>query len=177
MLRYDFYTGWYLPAYGTIANVVLRGFDLIFQGRIFLMQISLKWFAKHASYSFYRFWYLPLKCAIPKVVLCDVSLFFQGQIFQMLVSWKRYQLRKYVKYDFYTRWYFPSKSNHCENHTLWPWLAISLSKLQIFTKLVQQICLHLHGTRRRVALLLLLECLLYPASSEISYRCWYKGLV
>ena len=152
MLRYDFYTGWYLPSNWTIANVVLRCFDLIFQGKIFQMQVSLKWLAKHASYGFYRFWYLPLNGAIPKVVLCDVSLLFQGQIFQILISRKRCELRKYVKYDFYRRRYLPSKPNHCENHTLRPWLAISWSKLQIFTKLFQQICLHLHGTRRRVAL-------------------------
>ena len=49
-------------------------------------------------------------------------------------------------------WYLPSKSNHCEIHTLHPWLAISWSKLQIFSKLFQQICRHLHGTRRRIAL-------------------------
>ena len=116
-----------------------------------------EWLAKHASYGFYRFWYLPLNGAIPKVVLCDVSLLFQGQIFQMLISRKRCELRKYVKYDFYKRWYLPSKSNHCENHTPRPWLAISWSKLQIFTKLFQQICLHLHGTRRRVALVWLVN--------------------
>ena len=126
-----------------------------FQGQIFQMQLSLKWLAKHASYGFYRFWYLPLNGAIPKVVLCDVSLLFQGQIFQMLISRKRCELCKYVTYNFYRRWYLPSKSNHCENHTLRPWLAISWSKLQIFTKVVQQICLHLHGIRRRVALALI----------------------
>ena len=152
MLRYDFHTGWYLSSNGTIANVVLRCFDLIFQGQIFQMQISLKWLAKHASYGFYRFWYLPLNGAIPKVVLCDVSLLFQGQILKILISRKRREMRKYVKYYFYRRWYLPSKSNHCENQTLRPWLTILWSKLQIFTKLFQQICLHLHGTRRRVAL-------------------------
>ena len=150
MLRYDFYTGWYLPSNGTIANIVLSYFDLIFQGQIFQMHISLKWLAKHASYGFYRFWYLPLNGAVPKVVLCDVSLLFQGQIFQNLIYRKRCKLRKYVNYDFYRRWYLPSKSNHWANHTLRPWLAISWSKLQIFTKLFQQICLHLHSTRRRV---------------------------
>ena len=113
----DFYTGWYLPSNGTIANVILRGFDLIFQGQIFQIQISLKLLAKHASYGFYRFWYLPLNGAIWKVVLCDVSLFFQGVKFQMLLPRKRCELRKYVEYDFYRRWYLPSKSNHCENHT------------------------------------------------------------
>ena len=70
----------------------------------------------------------------------------------MLISRKRCQLRKYVKYDFYRRWNLPSISNHCENHTLRPWLAISWWKSQIFTKLFQQICLRLYGTRRRVAL-------------------------
>ena len=108
--------------------------------------------AKHASYGFYRFWYLPLNGAIPKVVLCYVSLLFQGQTFQILISRKRCELRKHLKYDFYRRRYLPSKPNHCENYTLRPWLAISWSKLQIFTKLFRQICLHLHGTRRRVAL-------------------------
>ena len=116
------------------------------------MQISLKWLAKHASYGFYRYWYLPLNGAIPKIVLCDVSLLFQGQIFKMLISRKWCVLRKYVKNDFYRYWHLPSKSNHCENHTLRPWIAISWSKLQIFTKLFQQICLHLHRTCRRVAL-------------------------
>ena len=86
----------FFPSNGTIANVVLRGFDLNFQGQIFQMQISLKWLAKHASYGFYRFWYLPLNGAILKVVLCDVSLHFQGQIFQILISRKRCELRKYV---------------------------------------------------------------------------------
>ena len=47
---------------------------------------------------------------------------------------------------------WPSKSNHCENDTQQPWLAISWSKLHIITKLFQQIFLHLHGTRRWVAL-------------------------
>ena len=139
---------------GTIANVILRGFDLIFQGQIFQMQISLKWLAKHASYGFYRFWYLLLNGANPKVVLCDVSQRFQGQIFQTLISRKRCKLRKYVKYDFYERWNLQSESNNWENHTLRPWLAISWSNLQIFTKLFQHICLHLHGTRRRVALVI-----------------------
>ena len=157
MLRYEFYTGWYLPSNGTIANVVLHGFDQIFQGQLFQMQISLKWLAKHASYGFYRFWYLPLNDAILKVVLCDVSLLFQGQIFQMLISRNRCELRKYVKYDFCGRWYLPSISNHCENHTLRPWLAISWLKLQIFTKVFQQIGLHLHGTHRRVALVYTLQ--------------------
>ena len=49
------------------------------------------------------------------------------------MSRKRCELRKYVKYDFYARWNFPSKSNHCENHTVRLWLAISCSKVQIFT--------------------------------------------
>ena len=91
MFRYDFYTGWYLPSNVTIANVILRGFDLIFQGQIFQLQIFIKWLAKHASYGLYRLWYLPLNGAIPKVVLplngaipkvvlCDVSLLVQDQI-------------------------------------------------------------------------------------------------
>ena len=153
LTKNDIYTGWYLLSNVTIANIVLRGFDLIFQGQIFQMQISLKWLAKHASYGFYRIWYLPLNCAIPKVVLCDVSLLCQGQIFQMLIPRKRCQLHKYIKYDFYTRWYLPSKSIHWENHTLRPCLAISWSKLQIFTMLFQQICLHLHAFRHQVAII------------------------
>ena len=76
-------------------EVVLRGFDIIFQD-----QISLKWIAIRASYGFYILWYLPLNGAILKVILCDVSLLFQGQIFQMLISRKRCEPRKYVKYDF-----------------------------------------------------------------------------
>ena len=140
MLRYDFYIGRNFPSNGTIANVLLRGFDLIFQGQIFQMQIPLKWLAKHGHWT------------APFVVLCDVSLLFQGQIFEMLIYRKRCMLRKYVKYDFYRRWYLSSKLNHCENHTLRSGLAISWSKLQIFTRLFQQICLHLHGTYRRVAL-------------------------
>ena len=99
-------------------EVVLRCFDLHFQGQIFQMQIYLKLIAKHPSYGFYIFWYLPLNGAMPMVVLCDVSLVFQGQIFQILLSRKRCELRKYVKFDFYIRWYLPSKSNNCENHTL-----------------------------------------------------------
>ena len=100
--------------------------------------------AKNAPYGFHRFWYFPLNGAIPVVVLWDISQFFQGQIFQILMSRKRWELRKYVKYDFYARWHFPSKSNHCENHTVRPWLAISGSKVQVFTNIFQQICLHLH---------------------------------
>ena len=88
MLRYDLYTGWYLPSIGTIANVLLRGFDLIFQGQILKLQMSLKWLAKHAWYGFYWFWYLPYNGVIPKVVLCNISLLFQGKTFQMLISWK-----------------------------------------------------------------------------------------
>ena len=152
MFRYDFYTVWYLSSNGTIANVLLRGFDLIFEGKIFQMQMSLKWLAKHESYGFYRFWYLALNGAILKVALCDISLLFQDQIFQMLISHKRCELRKYVKYDFHRRWYLSSKSSNCENHTMRPLLAISRSKFEIFIKLFQQICLYLHGTRRRVAL-------------------------
>ena len=110
--------------------------------------------AKHASYGFYRFWYLQLNSAIPKVVLCDVRILFQGQIFKMLISRKRCELRKYVKYEFYGHWYLPSKSKHFEIHTLRPWLAIARSKLKIFTMLFQQICRHLHVTRRRVALVI-----------------------
>ena len=159
MLRYDFYNGWYLPSKGTIANVVLRCFDVICQGQIFRMQISLKWLAKHASYGFYIFWYLLLNGAIPKVVLCGVSLLFQGKIFHISIYRKQCELRKYVKNDFYRRWYLPSISNHCENHTLRPWLAISWSKLQILTKLFQQIFLRLHGTCRRIALVILVRTL------------------
>ena len=103
-----------LPSNGTIANVVIRGFDLICQGQIFQLQISLKWLPKHAWYGFYFFWYLPLNGAISKVVLCDVTLLLQGQIFQMLISRKLCELRKYVKYDFYRRCYLPSKSKNCE---------------------------------------------------------------
>ena len=65
---------------------------------------------------------------------------------------KRCELHKYVKYDLYRRWYLLSTPNHCENHNMRPWLAISWWKLQIFTKLFQQIFLHLHGNYRRVAL-------------------------
>ena len=61
---------------GTGTNVVLRGFDQIFQGNIVQMKIYLKWLVKHASYGFYRFCYLTLNGAITKVVLCDVSLLF-----------------------------------------------------------------------------------------------------
>ena len=83
---YDVYAGWYLPLNGPIANVVLHCFDLILQGQIFQMQISLKWLAKHASYIFYRFWYLPLNGAIPKVILCEFSLLLQSQIFQIVCN-------------------------------------------------------------------------------------------
>ena len=112
MLRYNSYTGWYFLSNGTIANVVLRGFDLIFQGKIFQMQISLKGVTKHASYRFYRFWYLLLNGVIPKIVLCDVSLHFQGKLFQMLTCRKRCELHKYVKYGYYRR-YLSSKLNQC----------------------------------------------------------------
>ena len=146
MLRYDLYTGWYFPSNGSRANVILRGFALFLQGQIFQMQISLKLLAKHEPYGFYTFWYLSLNDAIPKVVLCDVCLLFQGQIFQMLISRKLCELRKYAKYDFYRHWYLPSNSSHCVNHT-----NNFVVKLQIFTKLFQQICLHLHGTCLRSA--------------------------
>ena len=200
----DVYRFWRLQYCCSIARVVLRDLNLLYQGKIFQisisrkrwelaknaqvwrlyrlifaieldhfeccstpllwpnlsrsnisMQISLKWLAKHTSYGSYRFWYLPLTDAIPKVVLCDVSILFQCQIFQMLISPKRYELRKYVKYEIYWRWYLPSKSNHCKNHTLRPPTSSFMVKSAIFTKLFQQICLHLHGTRRRDALVLL----------------------
>ena len=35
MLKYDFYSGWYSPSNGTIANVVLCDLDLHFQGKTF----------------------------------------------------------------------------------------------------------------------------------------------
>ena len=162
MLRYDFYAGWYLSTNGTIANIVLRGFDLIIKGQIFQMQISLKWLAKHASYGFYRFWYLPLNGAIPKVVLCNVSLLFQGQIFQILISRKRCELRKYVKYNFYRHWYLPSKSSLCENHTLRPWLPISWSKLQIFTKLFHRFASTCTAPAVELLLLTSIACLHHP---------------
>ena len=152
LTKNDFYTRWYLPSNGTIANVVLRGFDPIFQGQIFQMQISLKWLAQHTTYGFYRLWYLQLNGVIHKGVLCDVSQFFQGRIFQMYLGSGASCAN--MSNTTFMDWYLPSKSNHCQNHTLQPWLAISWSKLQIFSKLFQQICLHLHGTRRRIALVL-----------------------
>ena len=76
MLKEDFYRGWYFPSNGTISNVLLRGFDLFLQGKIFQLQISRKLseLAKNESYGFYRFWYLPLNGAISKVADCEVGL-------------------------------------------------------------------------------------------------------
>ena len=49
MLKYDFYSGWYLPSNGTVANVVLHDLDLNFEGQTFQVAIL-------TSYSAHLYW-------------------------------------------------------------------------------------------------------------------------
>ena len=46
---------------------------------------------------------------------------------------------------------------HYKNHIRWPWPTFSRSTLQIVTKLFLQICFHLYGTHRQVALIMLVD--------------------
>ena len=79
ILYYDFYTDWYLPSIGTIANVPFRDIELKFQGCIFETLISRKWRA--TACDFYTGSYSPSNGTIVNVVLRDLDLHFQGQTF------------------------------------------------------------------------------------------------
>ena len=87
------------------SKIVFGDRDLLLEGQIYEMLISLKWWRKEtwnvniyetASASawenrwddFSRFWHLPSKDNIAKIVLHDLDLLFQCQIFQMLMSRK-----------------------------------------------------------------------------------------
>ena len=87
-------------------------------------------------------WYLPLN----ENGTLWRWLTFQGHIL------KKRQIRLLLTFVFAIELY------HCECCTLWPWLAFSMSKLQILAKLFLQICLLLYGTRRRVAIVLFNFC-------------------
>ena len=80
------------------------------------------------------------------------DLLFQGEIFEMLISRKEWELAQKCVISPSQICISAIKWNHFESRTRWPSPTSSGLKLQIVTKLFLQICLHLCGTRRRVAL-------------------------
>ena len=104
MLKYDLHRGWYLPSNWTLANVVLRDLDLIFQRKTVHVAIltrrekskhyhchqiehriapgwMLTYIFKIESYDFYSGWCSPSNGTIVNVILHDLGLNFQGQTF------------------------------------------------------------------------------------------------
>ena len=75
LLHACFYRFWHLPSNATIAKVVVRDLDLLFQGQIFQLSLSLtiRASAKMRDMTFIEF-------DIAKVVVSDLDLLFQGQI-------------------------------------------------------------------------------------------------
>ena len=147
---HNFYRFWYLLSNDAIVNAILHDLDPLFQGQIFQMLTSWKWWelAKKCITRLYSFWYLPLNGAIPKVViLCDL---FQGQTFQILISWKQWERRKNAKYNFYRLWNLSSNGTIasvilCDPHQLFQDqnCKLSISHYNRFA---------LHDTNRRTAL-------------------------
>ena len=103
---------------------------------------------KNVKNDFHRFSHLPSKCSITIVVVRDIYLLFQSRLFKMFNISS--QIRDSAKMCDTVFLCF----NIC--HRIAPLRKLfSIIKLQIITMLFSQICFHMYGTRRRVALVVL----------------------
>ena len=127
MLRYDFYTGWYSPSNGTIANAVLRDRDL-----------NLQW------------WFWEVKAEKIQTLLLPsdrISGICHGMVllwiwnimtstyickftnFEMWISRKGWELAKTAQIWLLYSSVFAIESDHCQYCTPWPWPSFLRSKI------------------------------------------------